>query len=715
MPTVIRRTVRRFWRMVPATLRGSCGAGALALLVGLVALAVPPEPFTTRLTWEDLLAPYSTGAPLPNEFRVEEIRRGPANDVLISVRRPDDGATVEVVVVERGRWKSDHESQSFTIDYELPRSPAADRDVITAVLADTIRSRDHGLSSPDGVPLRAGDATVLPWWLEMLRGVRGMLFGASLGLLALIALCRSPGLARAGVALGAADLIACLVGVPLLRPDIGAICMPAAAVLLIVALDRRRSRPRSGVVPCLAVAAVALVLRLALGPWGPLHVNGHGARFVAGVVQNPADISAYGPGYSEIFASIAALAPSSPDWAIFACNAVFSALVTPLALAIGRMTGVAASAAFFAAMLLAFDPIAIRMGATEAYFAPIVFLCTSASAALLFALHEMEAGGRWRAAALVIAAGLLLAQAARIHPCAWVVMATVPFVVLAGDAGSWRSRMLMFVAAAALGGGVLLLTSASVLLDVIGNIRSGTVYRPDPPSAWPLVWIATAAAVYAVFAPRRWLALPAAISVAAMVMTRQAFAASWIWEQSYFRLYLTLPLIAAIGCVPAALFRQRWVAVAAAAIIVLAWIRFGLPIVSARTTEHLEYRWVREQLGKLPPECRVIHLASAGSRVLRLPTYAGAPRSAVAMDLRRPWTLDEAFAPARCVYYVHTSLCSTLEGRRECETIERRLTMAPIARASFAVAPEVAIFSYDGDTVETMIARVERVDGSDGR
>src|SRR6185436_13241240 len=143
----------------------------------------------------------------------------------------------------------------------------------------------------------------------------------------------------------------------------------------------------------------------------------------------PADIAAYGPGYSEIFAPIAALAPSNPDWAIFACNALFSALLTPLALAIGRMTGVAASAAFLAAVLLAIDPIAIRMGATEAYFAAIAVLCTAASATMLLALHEMEAGGQWRATAFLLAAGLLVAQAARIHPCAWVVMATAPLVI----------------------------------------------------------------------------------------------------------------------------------------------------------------------------------------------------------------------------------------------------------------------------------------------
>jgi hypothetical protein len=708
-----RGRVRRFWQeAAPATPPRSCVAGTLALLIGLVALAVPP--WSELPTWETLLAPYSTGAPLADDFRIRELRRGSANDVIISVRRPDDGATVEVVVVDRGRWESVFESQSFTIDYEVPHSSAAERAVVTKVLADTIRSRDRGLPSPDAVPLRAGDPTVLPWWLEMLRGVRGMLFGASLTLLALIVFRGSPGLARAGVALGVADVTARLAGVPLLRPDIGAAwTMPAAVMLLFLALRGRRFRPGT-LLPALVVAATALTLRLALGPWGPLHVNGHGPRFVAGAARESADIAAYGPGYTEIFAPIAALAPSSPDWAIFACNALFSALLTPLALAIGRMTGVAASAAFLAALLLAVDPIAIRMGATEAYFAAIAFLCTAASATMLLALREMEAGGQWRAAALLLAAGLLLAQAARIHPCAWVLMATAPFVILAGKTGSTRRRVLMFVAAAAVSGGVLLFTSASALLDVLGSIRTGTVFRPGLPSLSPLIWIALVAATYAVFAPRRWLALPAGVSVAAMIMTRHAFDASWIWEQSYFRLYLTLPLIAAIACVVPPLPRQRWVALAVAPALALAWIRFGLPIISARTTEQLEYRWVREQLGRLPPECRVVHLAAAGKRVLMLPTYVGQSRAAVAMDLRRPETIEAALSPAACLYYVHSSLCSTADGQPDCEAIERRLTLVPIARASFAVTRELETFSHDGDAVETMIARVERVDGWPG-
>ncbi|MCC6847410.1 MAG: hypothetical protein IT294_02825 [Deltaproteobacteria bacterium] len=688
-------------------------AGALALLVGLLALVVP-RPFGERPTWQSLLAPYSSGALLPGGFRAEEIRRGPDNGVVVGVRRASDGATVEVLVVERGRWESPWRSRSFTIDYELPRSSAAEREAVTALLAETISARDAGLPAPDAVPLRVDDASVLPWWFETLRGARGFLLGASGIALAALLLLRAPGLAPAGVALGVADVAARIIGVPPVRPDVGAVwIVPAAVGLLVLASRGRGFRPGPGVRPALAVAALALCVRLALGPWGPLHVNGHGPRFVAGAAGDAADIAAYGPGYRELFGPLAAAAPSNPDWAIFAGNAVLSALLPPLAFAIGRMTGLAPSAAFVAALLLAIDPVAIRTGATEAYFAPIAFFCTAAGVAMLTALGAMEAGGRWRVAALLVAAGLLLSQAARIHPCAWVPIATAPFVVLAGDVGSRGRRARMALAAAAIGGGVLALTSASVLLDVFGNIRAGTVFRPPLPPLQPLAWAAFATAAYAVVAPRRRLALPAGIAVAAMVLTRHAFDASWIWQQAYLRLYLIPPLIAVLACVPPAWLRLRRRAASVAIVVVLAWVRFGWPVVAARTTDHLEYRWIRKQVRRLPPECRVVHVAFAGRRVLMLPTYAGPTRTAVAMDPRRAGTVEAALAPADCLYYVRGSLCSTLEGRPECAAIERRLTLAPVARASFPVAHAGGTFEHEGDTVETMVARVEHVAPAD--
>ncbi len=300
----------------------------------------------------------------------------------------------------------------------------------------------------------------------------------------------------AGLALAAIDLLASVTGIPFASHDVGAVwTMPATAVLVFLALRRLPAVAPADRLSALAVFALALTLRLALGPWGPLHANGLGALWVTGAARDPEAIATYGPGFAELFAWIAALAPSSPDWAVFAGNAVLSAAVSALAFALGRLAGIAIPAALAAALFLAIDPVSIHMSATESYFPVIIFLCTGAAAVLLAAARAMEAGDRWGAGAGIVAAGLLLVQVARIHPVAWGVVAIVPSVVLAGEVGSLSRRMLVFLASAAIIVGVLVALTGGGLLDVFGRVRIGTLMRPPaPPSLWPLVWAAAAAA-----------------------------------------------------------------------------------------------------------------------------------------------------------------------------------------------------------------------------
>ena len=87
-------------------------------------------------------------------------------------------------------------------------------------------------------------------------------------------------------------------------------------------------------------------------------------------------------------------------------------------------------------------------------------------------------------------------------------------------------------------------------------------------------------------------------------------------------------------------------------------------------------------------------------------------RPAIAMDPREPHTIEDGLAPTACVYYVHTSLCSSAEGRPVCDAVERRLGLVHIARASFPARPSNEGLPYDRDPVETVLERVERVDGT---
>jgi len=60
----------------------------------------------------------------------------------------------------------------------------------------------------------------------------------------------------------------------------------------------------------------------------------------------------------------------------------------------------------------------------------------------------------------------------------------------------------------------------------------------------------------------------------------------------------------------------------------------------------------------------------------------------------------------RCTYYLHTSLCSTGEGRRACDEVERSLALEPVARASFTAVADSTWSDLGTDPVETVVSRV---------
>lgn len=689
------------------TLRFSRAAGSTALLVGLAALMATAR--GAAVSWDTLLAPYAQGAPIVGEFRIRDLHRGAGNDVVLRIGRPGEGIGAEVHILPRGSWPGVRASRSFSIGYETPRSPAAERDAITAVIADALRARDHGLPSPGAIPLRSGDATALPWWLEALRGPRGPFLGISLILLGLLALVSSTAVAVAAIVCGGADLMVAAVGAPVGALDVGAPVTLVAAIALAAPTVRGLTPSQPDRRLGWLLIAAALSLRLGLGAWGPLHVNGQGPRFVAGAARDPSEIAVYGPGYVEIFSPLAALT-AAPDWAVFSFNAICSAVSVWLTFAVARLAGVAAAPAFAAAVLVAVDPVAMRMSATESYFPPIILLCLIAAALLLAAGRARTSQRQWHAAAAVAAAALLLVQAARVHPSAWGPIACTLFVALAAPAGHAAPRGRMLLATALVSAGLCIMLSAGALLDVFANVRGGTLMRPLPPhSLTPLIAIAVLAAVYAVVAPRRWLAVPAALCAAAWIATRHGYDQSWIWQQSYDRLYLTLPLVAALAMVPASVLRQPWPAIGLALLLLAAWVPFALPLVRGRTTDHLEYRWLREQISALPAECRLIHLESAEKRVLGIPSYLPPARPAVAVDLRQPHTLAAALAPSPCAYYVRTSLCSSPEASGACAALEAHLTLVPHARSSLPAIPSSHLLSYTRDPVEIVVFRVDGV------
>src|SRR5262249_54200229 len=161
--------------------------------------------------------------------------------------------------------------------------------------------------------------------------------------------------------------------------------------------------------------------------------------------------------------------------------------------------------------LLAIDPVGIRIAATESYFPAIMALCVSADIVLLYAVRAaVEADSPWRAAGRIVAAGFLLVLAGRIHPVAWGLIATVPFIIFAAERVSPARRLEIFLASVAIIGGLMVATSGGVLLDVLGRVRSGTLMRPPAlPLFWPLATSAAAVAAYATVASHRGFGIAA--------------------------------------------------------------------------------------------------------------------------------------------------------------------------------------------------------------
>ncbi len=492
--------------------------------------------------------------------------------------------------------------------------------------------------------------------------------------------------------------------------------LAAIAILAAVLAGRRARRIASRDAQLFATTfAVSLVLRLVLGAWGPLRINGMAPLWILGAASAPEETAGYGPGYPEIFAAVARLAPTAPDTAIFVANAALSALAPALAFTLARSAALARSHAMLAALALAVDPIAIRVATSEAYFHPILALTLAASVVAIDAASHAARGERLRALGLAVAMALLLAQAARIHPSAWAPAALAPFAALAcGESMTTRRRALGVVALGAIASAVIAITSGAALVAVAEHVARGDTFRPRaflPGAAGAVVLVAFAIAC--VRLPRaRWLAIVAAIFLAVLFVTRKNYAQSDLWLASYDRLYLAVPIVAVAACIPPTWLARRSVTAALIAVPLVALGVWGPFVLGGRTTEQLEYSWIRRWLTTLPPECRTTHVAFAARHNLLLPTYvasARANRMFVRIDARQPVNVAQALGAPGCAFYLRTSLCSTTGGRAACDDVERQLDLEPIVRTSFPAVPDSTETTFDRDSIDIVISRIAGV------
>lgn len=494
--------------------------------------------------------------------------------------------------------------------------------------------------------------------------------------------------------------------------------LAALGLLLAVRASRPLSVPAPDRRPWLLFLG-ALALRCVFGLWGPYHHNGHGTEWVWDALQVWGDPRFYGPGYYEVLRPFAALWPRAPDFAVFAANAVASALIPVFVYGIARQLFDDRERPWMAGLLMLADPISVRYAASEAYLIPISAL-TAAAALLLMKAAVIPEGAcpSGRGTALAVSGGLLAAQAARIHPVAWIpVGLSLAAAICAWKARGVRSRGTALLAAAAL---------AALLVAALPTIMASFVriIQPRSPEQVPLPfviftydhwWIGLLAVAGAGVALARTVgladpALPLCLAAAAAIVgTRDVFVMSPLFTAGYDRLFLPflLPGLSLLLC--------RWpraarapLAVAALAVVLL--LSPYVPAVFQRNTEQLEYRTTRAWLAELPADCRFVVPQSFTGPNISIPDFVAkdvgrgrSPHRKVRTRAELAALLGERHA---CAYYLRTSLCSLRESGDVCEEIERLPGLREAARATLPARSSTRCWDYAGPTVDIVLFRL---------
>lgn len=470
--------------------------------------------------------------------------------------------------------------------------------------------------------------------------------------------------------------------------------LPIAAAALIAALAavRRPSLVASGLA-LVATTLVALLRRLLVGV-GFFHQNGQGPDWVLGALRG--DGTDYGPGYAEVFGAVAARA-ARPDLAVFGAMGVLSATAPVAAWVLARSLGAPRPVALALAAVPAVDPVLARLSGSESYFGAIASLCLLATATLAAGFADARRTPRLLA---VAAAALLLAQAARIHPLAWVPCALAPSVVLLGPRGSLRAALGAAVGLALVEGPLTLPVAQAVLAGRLHSFVPGARALLVERGALAGVGV-TALVVGARFArvgaPARAALGVGGVTVAAAWATDVLRGDARVVEAAH--LHLFLPLLLGAAAVLASSAGRRGAALLLGVALVHAARERAL---LTRPTDAEELAWALTWRETLPPGAEVAAVQRAGERLLTLPLYPGKTARPVAID-----------ADGRAVFaegprfYVRTSLCATEEGKARCASFERTHTLRPLDRRTLVTRASLPWLPLPAGTVDVALFAVD--------
>ncbi len=491
------------------------------------------------------------------------------------------------------------------------------------------------------------------------------------------------------------------------------------AVAAVAALSVRRSARSARTAAALASLALSTaILRLLLVPPGFAHQNGQGPLWIDHALGAP---SVYGPGYAEVLGAVARLA-SNPDRAVFLAQAVLASLVPVFAWVVARACGARPSLAWATAFAVSIEPVLARLGGSESYFAT--------TGALLFAAGAVLARSTWRPRVRdrgfllgAAAAGLLAAQAVRVHPIAAVPAAALPVVALVG-AGTLRARLRVTGAAALVIGGLAL----AGFVGAFGDLTGGELGKKWTPGFWaglPLhrvadyVLVALVVAVpCVVLAPQRRRAVVRGAALVAVALTAAATHLLGVVpaaiEQGYAALFAAPALAAVVSVVararrPARMRAPRWIAPVAVVLAAVTSAALRGRALVERPTDARELDLVLAWRERVPETATIAFLGVSGDRRLFLPVHG-------AWKVGTPFArqLDGAVEPPDLAalgpdtHYYRSSLCSAAEAREWCAEVERTHRLTRVESATLPATPSMGGHEYAQPYVEVALFRVER-------
>jgi hypothetical protein len=463
-----------------------------------------------------------------------------------------------------------------------------------------------------------------------------------------------------------------------------------------------------------SLSVVTFVGWQAAGDPAFFHMNGHGPRWIQYALGH---LHESGPGFFELFGWVALNRPEAPDSAVFLLQAGLGALWPASVWVLVRAVGGSRSLAWAAAIALAVNPLFGRVTHSESYLAAINSLLLLGGVALVVGIHRNR--DRLSIALAVLAAGLMVSQAARIHPLAWLPSATLPLVVLVGPGGLRRRLILTATACVGIGGTVLLLTGGS-LFDLLETSMAADTLQHKP---WTEAWERISSSLpillpvtlgFAVIAKDRQAGLVNAgvvLGLGVLMVGADLIVEPAAAQLANLGLYLA-PLAAVVAAGLSTWPRTpRQNRVTAGLLLgvglfanVAGWSEYRI-----LPTDALEQNEVIAWREQLPANAEVIYLGRVGERVQVMPLYgehveatpSGRGVDVDELPLLRPSTSGTTF-------YLESSLCSTRAGTTACADFRALHVLEPVVSTTLPARESRAGEPYLGDEVAIGLYRISR-------